>query len=87
MLKKNFTPKLDVLKDQDGTAPCSKANIQERQTQYCSSLYESNAGRDEIVKEVGQFRRRMDEIPNKTLLDEIRKATIKLTQSKIQVLT
>jgi hypothetical protein len=52
MLGKKPTPRLNVLRNQEGTMLQSKEEIKQRWTQYCSDLYRDPGGGDEVVQEL-----------------------------------
>jgi len=52
MLRKEFVPRINVIRNQQGTMLQSKDDIKQRWTQYCSSLYKDPGGGDGMVKEL-----------------------------------
>ena len=52
MLTKKHTPKLTVVRDQDGMLLQSKEAINQRWTQYCRSLYDDKGAGEEMVREL-----------------------------------
>ena len=52
MLRKEFVPRLNVIRNQQGTMLQSKDEIKQRWTQYCSSLYKDTGGGDRMVQEL-----------------------------------
>jgi hypothetical protein len=55
MLRKEFVPRLNVIRNQEGTMLQSKDEIKQRWTQYCSSLYKDPGGGDGMVKELEEI--------------------------------
>ncbi|CAF1120971.1 unnamed protein product [Didymodactylos carnosus] len=51
-LRSEFVPRLNVIRDQQGTMLQAKDDIKQRWTQYCSSLYKDPGGGDGMVKEL-----------------------------------
>ena len=82
MLRKKFVPRLNVIRDQEGTMLQSKDEIKQRWTQYCSSLYKDPGGGDEMVKELEEItppsRRRSQDI----LYAEVQAAIQSLKRNK-----
>jgi hypothetical protein len=52
MLRREFVPRLNVIRNQQGTLLQSKDDVKRRWTEYCSSLYKDLGGGDEIVREL-----------------------------------
>lgn len=82
ILKKKYTPKLTIIKDQDGTILHSKQDINHRWTQYCSTLYEDKGGGETMVKELEQITPSSEDNPSGILYSEIEDAITKLKKNK-----
>ena len=55
MLGKKPTPRVNVVRNQEGTMLQSKDEIKQRWTQYCSSLYKEHGGGEGMVKELEEI--------------------------------
>ena len=55
MLGKKFVPRVDVLRNQEGTMLQSKREIKQRWTQYCSGLYKDQVGGEGMVRELEEI--------------------------------
>ena len=55
MLRKEFVPRLNVIRNQEGTMLQTKDEIKQWWTQYCSSLYEHTGGDDKTVQELDEI--------------------------------
>jgi hypothetical protein len=73
-LKNKFVPRLNVIRNAEGTILQSKDEIKQRWTQYCSSLYKDHGGGDEMVKELEEITPPSDEDPQDILYAEVQKA-------------
>ncbi|CAF4143408.1 unnamed protein product, partial [Rotaria magnacalcarata] len=82
ILKNKYTPKLTVIKEQDGTMLQSKEHIKQRWTQYCGSLYEDKGGGEEIVKELELITPPYNDNTNEILYAEVKEAIYKLKKNK-----
>jgi len=82
MLKSEFVPRLNVIRDQQGTVLQSKDDIKQRWTQYCSSLYKDPGGGDEVVKELEDIAPPTDEDTQDILYSEVQTAIRALKRNK-----
>ena len=55
MLRKEFVPRLNVIRNQGGTMLQTKDEIKQRWTQYCSNLYKDPGGGDKMVQELEEI--------------------------------
>ena len=75
VLKNKFVPRLNVIRNAEGTVLQSKDEIKQRWTQYCSSLYKDHGGGDdEMVKELDEITPPNDEDPQDILYAEVETA-------------
>lgn len=63
MLKKEFVPRLNVIRKKEGTMLQSNGDIKRRWTQYCSSLYKDPGGEDCMVEDLREITPPGDEDP------------------------
>ena len=82
MLKSEFVPRLNVIRDQQGTMLQAKDDIKQRWTQYCSSLYKDPGGGDEVVKELEEIAPPTDEGAQDILYSEVQTAIRALKRNK-----
>ena len=73
-LKNKFVPRLNVIRNAEGTVLQSKDEIKQRWTQYCSTLYKDHGGGDEMVKELDEITPPNDEDLQDILYAEVEKA-------------
>jgi Reverse transcriptase (RNA-dependent DNA polymerase)/Endonuclease-reverse transcriptase/Domain of unknown function (DUF6451) len=82
MLRKEFVPRLNVIRDQQGTMLQSKEDIKQRWTEYCSSLYKDPGGGDGTVKELEDISPPDDEGAPDILYSEVQTAIRALKKNK-----
>lgn len=82
VLKNKFTPRLNVIRNAEGTMLQSKDEIKERWTQYCSNLYKDHGGGDQMVKELEDITPSNDEDPQDILYAEVDRAIRSLKANK-----
>ena len=82
MLRKEFAPRLNVIRNQEGTILQTNDDIKRRWTQYCSSLYKDPGGRDEMAKELEDIAPPGDEDPQDILYSEVQTAINSLKRNK-----
>ena len=82
MLRKEFAPRLNVIRDQQGTMLQSKEDIKQRWTEYCSSLYKDSGGGDGIVKELEDISPPEDDDIQDILYSEAQAAICGLKKNK-----
>ncbi|CAF4463173.1 unnamed protein product [Rotaria socialis] len=82
MLRKEFVPRLNVIRNQEGTMLQTKDDIKRRWTQYCSSLYKDPGGGDGMVKELEDIAPPGEEVPQDILYSEVQAAINSLKRNK-----
>ena len=82
MLRKEFVPRLNVIRNQEGTILQTNDDIKRRWTQYCSSLYKDPGGGDEMAKELEDIAPPGDEDPQDVLYSEVQTAINSLKRNK-----
>ena len=82
MLRKEFVPRLNVIRNQEGTMLQTNDDIKRRWTQYCSSLYKDPGGGDGMVKELDDIAPPVNEDPQDILYSEVQAAIISLKRNK-----
>ncbi|CAF4277996.1 unnamed protein product, partial [Rotaria magnacalcarata] len=82
MLRKEFVPRLNVIRNQEGTMLQTKDDIKRRWTQYCSSLYKDPGGGDGMIKELVDIAPPEDEVPQEILYSEVQTAINSLKRNK-----
>jgi hypothetical protein len=82
MLGKKFVPRLNVIRNKEGTILHSKEEVKQRWTQYCSSLYKDPGGGDTMVKELEEITPLNNDDPQDILYCEIREAIHTLKKNK-----
>ncbi|CAM4876466.1 unnamed protein product [Rotaria socialis] len=82
MLRKEFVPRLNVIRNQEGTMLQINDDIKRRWTQYCSSLYKDPGGEDGMVKELEDISPPENEDPRDILYSEVKAAINSLKRNK-----
>jgi hypothetical protein len=82
MLRKEFVPRLNVIRNQESTMLQSKDEIKQRWTQYCSSLYKDPVGGDGMTKELEEITPPKSEEPQDILYSEVQAAIHTLKRNK-----
>ena len=82
MLGKKPTPRVNVLRTQEGTMLQPKDEIKERWTQYCSSLYKDHGGGEGMAKELEEITPPNNEESHDILYSEIEDAINTLKRNK-----
>jgi hypothetical protein len=82
MLGKKFVPRLNVIRNKEGTILQSKEEVKHRWTQYCSSLYKDPGGGDRMVKELEEITPVNNEDPQDILYSEVQEAIRTLKKNK-----
>ncbi|CAM4940035.1 unnamed protein product [Rotaria socialis] len=82
MLRKEFVPRLNVLRNQEGTMLQTNDDIKRRWTQYCSSLYKNPGGEDGMVKELKDISPPENEDPHDILYSEVQATINSLKRNK-----
>ncbi|CAM4979652.1 unnamed protein product [Rotaria socialis] len=82
MLTKEFVPRLNVIRNQEGTMLQTNDDIKRRWTQYCSSLYKDPGGGDGMVKELEDISPPENEDPHDILYSEVQAAINSLKRNK-----
>ena len=82
MLRKEFVPQLNVIRNQEGTMLQTNDDIKRRWIQYCSSLYKDPGGGDEIAKELEDIAPPGDEDSQDILYSEVQTAINSLKRNK-----
>jgi hypothetical protein len=82
MLRKEFVPRINVIRNQQGTMLQSKDDIKQRWTQYCSSLYKDPGGGDGMVKELEDIAPPGDDDTQDILYSEVQTAIRALKRNK-----
>ena len=82
MLRKEFAPRLNVIRDQQDTMLQSKDEIKRRWTEYCSSLYKDPGGRDRMVRELEDISPPVDDDTQDILYSEVQAAIDGLKKNK-----
>ncbi|CAF4444579.1 unnamed protein product, partial [Didymodactylos carnosus] len=82
MLGRKFVPRLNVIRNKEGTILQSKEEIKQRWTQYCSSLYKDHGGGDRMVKELEEITPLNNEDPQDILYCEVQEAIRALKRNK-----
>ena len=80
--KKDFAPRLNILRSHDGNLLQSKEAIKKRWTQYCSNLYKDNGGGDILIKELEQISPPIQQESHDILLSEVEQAIQSLKKNK-----
>jgi hypothetical protein len=74
MLRKEFVPRLNMIRNEVGTMLQSKDEIKQRWAQYCSSLYKDPGGEDRMVKGLEEITPPKNEDPQNILYSEVQAA-------------
>ncbi|CAF1599669.1 unnamed protein product [Rotaria magnacalcarata] len=82
MLRKEFVPRLNVIRNQEGTMLQTKDDIKRKWTQHCNSLYKDPGGGDGMVKELVDIAPPGDEVPQDILYSEVQTAINSLKRNK-----
>ena len=82
MLRKEFVPWLNVIRNQEGTMLQTNDDIKRRWTQYCSSLYKDPGGRDGMVKELEDIAPTVSGDPQDILYSEVQAVINLLKRNK-----
>jgi hypothetical protein len=82
MLRKEFVPRLNVIRNQEGTMLQTNDDIKRRWTQYCSSLYKDPGGGDGMAKELEDIAPPGNEDPQDILYSEVQAAINSLKRNK-----
>jgi hypothetical protein len=82
MLRREFVPRLNVIRNQEGTMLQSNDEIKQRWTQYCSSLYKDPGGGDGMVKELEDIAPPENEGSYDILYSEVQAAISSLKRNK-----
>lgn len=82
ILKSEFVPRVNVIRDQQGTLLQTKDDIKDRWTQYCSSLYKDLGGGDEVVEELEDIAPPVVEHTQDILYSEVQTAIRALKRNK-----
>ncbi|CAF1667422.1 unnamed protein product, partial [Adineta ricciae] len=82
ILKSEFVPRVNVIRDQQGTLLQTKDDIKGRWTQYCSSLYKDPGGGDEVVEELEDIAPSTVEPTQDILYSEVQTAISALKKNK-----
>ncbi|CAF5195965.1 unnamed protein product, partial [Rotaria magnacalcarata] len=82
MLRKEFVPRLNVIRNQEGTMLQTNDDIKRRWTQYCSSLYKDPGGGDGMAKELEDISPPENEDPHDILYSEVQAAINSLKRNK-----
>ena len=82
MLKSEFVPRLNVIRDQQGAMLQSKDDIKQRWKQYCSSLYKDPGGGDGMAEELEHIAPPVDEDPPDILYSQVEVAIRALKRNK-----
>ena len=82
VLKNKYAPRLNVIRNAEGTMLQSKEEIKQRWTQYCSSLYKDHGGGGGMVRELEEITPPNDEDPQDILYAEVQKAIHSLKGNK-----
>jgi hypothetical protein len=82
MLGKKFVPRLNAIRNKEGTMLQSKEEIKHRWTQYCSGLYKDHGGGDRMVKELEEITPIINEDPQDILYSEVEEAIRTLKKNK-----
>ncbi|CAF5052076.1 unnamed protein product, partial [Rotaria magnacalcarata] len=82
MLRKEFVPRLNVIRNQEGTMLQTNDDIKRRWTQYCSSLYKDPGGGNGMIKELVDIEPPEDEVHQDILYSEVQTAINSLKRNK-----
>ena len=82
MLGNKFVPRVNVLRNQEGTILQSKDEIKQRWTQYCSSLYKDHGGGEGMVKELEEISPPNNDDSYDILYSEVQEAIHTLKRNK-----
>ena len=82
MLEKKPVPRVNVLRNQEGTMLQSKNEIKQRWTQYCSSLNKDHGRGEEMLKELEEITLPNNEEPQRLLYSEVEGAVDTLKRNK-----
>ena len=82
MLGKKPTPRVNVLRNQEGTMLQSKDEIKQRWTQYCSSLYKDHGGGEGMVKELEETTTPNNDDSHDILYSEVKYAINTVNRNK-----
>lgn len=80
--KKDFAPRLNILRSHDGNLLQSKEAIKKRWTQYCSNLYKDNGGGNILIKELEQIFPPTQQKSHDILFSEVEQAIRSLKKNK-----
>ena len=82
MLRKEFVPRLNLIRNHEGEVLQTKDEIKQRWTEYCSSLYKDPGGGDRMVKELEEIAPFQNEDPQDILYSEVQAAIQALKRNK-----
>ena len=82
VLRKEFAPRLNIIRNEEGTMLQTKDEIKQRWTQYCSNLYKDPGGGDKMVQELEEIVPLQDEDPQDILYSEVQAAIQALKRNK-----
>ena len=80
--KKDFAPRLNLLRSHEGNLLQSKEAIKKRWTQYCNHLYTDNSGGDIVIKELEEISPRIQQESHVILFSEVEQAIQSLKKNK-----
>lgn len=80
--RKEFVPRLNAIRNEEGALLQSKDEIQQRWTRYCSSLYKDLGGGDEMVKELDEITPPINKDSQNILYSEVQVAIQSLKPDK-----
>ena len=80
--KKEFAPRLNIVRSHEGNLLQSKEAIKKRWTQYCSNLYKDNSGRDIVIKELEEISPPIQQESHDILFSEVEQAIQSLKKNK-----
>ena len=82
MLRRKFTPRISVIRDQDGKILQSQNKIIQQWTKYCSSLYKDQGGGNSVAKGLEMIIPASTEEPQNILYSEVEEAICTLKRNK-----
>ena len=82
MLRRKFTPRISVIRDQDGKILQSQNKIIQQWTKYCSSLYKDQGGGNSVAKGLEMITPESTEEPQNILYSEVEEAICTLKRNK-----
>ena len=82
MLRKEFVPRINVIRNQEGKMLQTNDDIKRRWTQYCSSLYKDPGGGEGMVKELEDIAPPGNEDSQDILYSEVQAAINSLKRNK-----